>query len=68
MKTGNIEDIPNINEIKTKAEQKYIVTILNTVNWHMTEAARLMGINRSTLFRKIKKYGITKKKPKRLAF
>ncbi len=68
MKRRNIEDIPNINDIKTKAEQKYIVTILNTVNWHMSEAARLMGINRSTLFRKIKKYGISKKKPNKLVF
>ncbi len=56
-----MESIPNIKEIKTKAEQKYIITILNTVNWRMSEAARLMGINRSTLFRKIRKYGINKK-------
>ncbi|MEO0162392.1 MAG: helix-turn-helix domain-containing protein [candidate division WOR-3 bacterium] len=55
--------IPNIKEFKMKAEQKYIVTILNSVDWHITQAAQLMGINRSTLFRKMKKYGITKKIP-----
>uniref|UniRef100_A0A7V1EHI7 DNA binding HTH domain-containing protein n=1 Tax=candidate division WOR-3 bacterium TaxID=2052148 RepID=A0A7V1EHI7_UNCW3 len=68
MKKEISEAIPNIKEIKTKAEQKYIITILNTVNWHMTEAARLMGINRSTLFRKMKKYGINKRNPDKFLF
>ncbi|MGB9721935.1 MAG: helix-turn-helix domain-containing protein [bacterium] len=55
------EIIPDIKEVKIKAEQKYIITILNTVNWHISEAARIMGINRSTLFRKMKKYRISRK-------
>jgi transcriptional regulator of acetoin/glycerol metabolism len=54
-------NMPDIKEVKTMAEQKYIVTILNTVNWHISEAARIMGIDRSTLFRKMKIYGISKK-------
>ncbi|MEO0184555.1 MAG: helix-turn-helix domain-containing protein [candidate division WOR-3 bacterium] len=62
MKNENIgEIIPDIKEIKTRAEQKYIITILNSVNWHMSEAARIMGIDRSTLFRKMKRYGIRRK-------
>ncbi len=68
MKKGINEAIPNIKEIKIRAEQKYIITILNTVNWHMTEAAKLMGINRSTLFRKMKKYGINKRNPDKVLF
>ncbi len=59
-------NIPDIKEVKTMAEQKYIVTILNTVNWHISEAARIMGIDRSTLFRKMKKYGINKKTRRKL--
>ncbi len=55
-------EIPNIKQIKSKAEEKYIVTILNTVNWHISDAAKIMGIDRSTLFRKMKKYRIYKKK------
>ncbi|MGQ9664047.1 MAG: helix-turn-helix domain-containing protein [bacterium] len=55
-------EIPNIKEMKSKAEEKYIITILNTVNWHITDAAKIMGINRSTLFRKMRKYRIQKKK------
>ncbi|MCX7995500.1 MAG: hypothetical protein N3A65_07005 [candidate division WOR-3 bacterium] len=56
------ENIPGIKEVKDKAEQKYIMTILNSVNWRISEAARLMGINRSTLFRKMKKYNISRNK------
>ncbi|MGQ9464590.1 MAG: helix-turn-helix domain-containing protein [bacterium] len=55
-------EIPNIKEMKSKAEEKYIIAILNTVNWHITDAAKIMGINRSTLFRKMRKYRIQKKK------
>lgn len=55
-------EIPNIKQIKSKAEEKYILTILNTVNWHISDAAKIMGIDRSTLFRKMKKYHIYKKK------
>lgn len=55
-------EIPNIKQIKSKAETKYIITILNTVNWHLSDAAKIMGIDRSTLFRKMKKYRIHKKK------
>ncbi len=57
----DLKRMPRIKEVKTKAEQRYILTILNTVNWHISDAARIMGIDRSTLFRKMKKYGISRK-------
>ncbi len=57
----NLRRMPGIKEVKTKAEEKYIITILNTVNWHISDAARIMGIDRSTLFRKMKKYRINRK-------
>jgi|UniRef100_A0A7V3VTF9 transcriptional regulator of acetoin/glycerol metabolism len=60
--------MPNIKEVKNRAEQKYIITILNTTNWCISEAAQLMGINRSTLFRKMKRYGIKRPKIKKFPF
>lgn len=67
MREKKIEEIiPTIRELKDLAEQKYIIKILNTVNWRISDAAQLMGINRSTLFRKMKKYGITKRRQNKL--
>jgi DNA-binding NtrC family response regulator len=45
-KTFNLEE--NEREVITRA--------LNTFNWNMTKTARELGINRSTLYEKLKKY------------
>ena len=49
-----------IREVTEQAEAEYIITVLNMVNWNIGQAARVLKINRSTLFRKMKKYGIKK--------
>ncbi len=41
-------------------ERDIIINALNQTDWHFTKAAKLLGIDRSTLFRKIKKFGIKK--------
>ncbi len=41
-------------------EKKYILTILAQVDGNQTEAAKLMGIPRTTLRGKMKKFGLTK--------
>ncbi len=41
-------------------ERDIIINVLNQTDWHFTRAAKLLGIDRSTLFRKIKKLGIKK--------
>jgi two-component system nitrogen regulation response regulator NtrX len=49
-----------IDDAKKRFEKEYILSILNETGWHITEAAKMLGIDRSTLFRKMKKLGIRK--------
>jgi len=39
-------------------EKKYIEELLSEQQWHKTRVASILGINRRTLFRKLKAYGI----------
>lgn len=41
-------------------ETAHIAHILNANDWNMSHAARILGIDRSTLYHKIKRYGIQK--------
>jgi DNA-binding NtrC family response regulator len=43
-------------------EIAHITHTLTANDWNMTRAARMLGIDRSTLYHKIKRYGITKAK------
>jgi DNA-binding NtrC family response regulator len=53
-------DKTEIDEAKIKFEREHILSILNKTGWHITKAAKTLGIDRSTLFRKMKKLGIRK--------
>ncbi|MCX7995652.1 MAG: sigma-54 dependent transcriptional regulator [candidate division WOR-3 bacterium] len=48
----------NIDIAKEELEKSYIISALQEANGHMGKAAKILGIDRSTLFRKIKKLGI----------
>jgi len=66
------EDIRNLLDIKNDSpastndairtrddyEREYILSILNKADWYLGNTAKLMGIDRSTLFRKMKKLDI----------
>ena len=39
-------------------EKKYIIQALNRANWKITETARILGIDRSNLFKKMRKLEI----------
>ncbi|RJP28781.1 MAG: sigma-54-dependent Fis family transcriptional regulator [Candidatus Omnitrophota bacterium] len=41
-------------------EKELIINTLNTVNWNRTEAAKALGINRTTLYKKMGKLGLLK--------
>lgn len=41
-------------------ERAYIYWVLNQTNWQKTKAAKLLGIDNSTLYRKIERYGLRK--------
>jgi two-component system, NtrC family, nitrogen regulation response regulator NtrX len=58
------EDLLNISnsfqEFKEKAERAFIVKQLKVNNWNMSKTADILGIQRSHLYNKLKKYEIEK--------
>ncbi len=52
---GSVED--DDKSIST-IEKLHIIKVLNETSWRMTKASRILGINRTTLYNKIKLYGI----------
>ncbi len=42
-------------------EKKHISEILDQVGWNKTEASKILGISRDTLYKKMAKYGISEK-------
>ena len=46
-----------------EAERTHIRTILELFDWKLKAAAKALGINRTTLYRKMKRYGIAKGAP-----
>jgi DNA-binding NtrC family response regulator len=47
-----------LDESLSKVERKVIMDALRGHNWSKTETAKSLGISRSTLYRKLNKYGI----------
>jgi|GEM_PF-3142803 transcriptional regulator of acetoin/glycerol metabolism len=45
----------------SEVENLHIINMLNRCEWNVKTAAKQLGINRTTLYRKIEKYGITRK-------
>ena len=55
--------LENFNNLKLRAakenfEKKYIENLLHEHHWHKAKVASILGVNRRTLFRKIKTYRI----------
>lgn len=48
----------NLKNIKEKAEQELILSTLEKVKYNKTKAAKLLNIDRKTLYNKLKQYGI----------
>lgn len=61
---GHLDDNGNIHHdgdfLIHNGEAEKIHTILNQHKWNRQEAARALGMSRSTLWRKMKKYGLMK--------
>ncbi|MCD6486789.1 MAG: sigma-54-dependent Fis family transcriptional regulator, partial [Syntrophobacterales bacterium] len=49
-----------INKKRALDEREEILTVLDKTFWNKAKAARLLGIDRSTLYRKIHKYQLFK--------
>ncbi|WP_368670480.1 helix-turn-helix domain-containing protein, partial [Serratia sp. Se-RSmG] len=42
------------------AERQALLNTLEANRWHLTRVAELLGISRNTLYRKLRKHGITR--------
>lgn len=40
-------------------EREHIISVLNLCQWNRNRAAEMLGVNRTTLYNKMKKYKIT---------
>ncbi|NIP41409.1 MAG: hypothetical protein GWO41_05680, partial [candidate division Zixibacteria bacterium] len=52
VKTGDQSESPTLESI----EKAYIFWVLNQTGWNKTRAAKILGIDASTLYRKIDRY------------
>ncbi|TSA29531.1 MAG: sigma-54-dependent Fis family transcriptional regulator [Ignavibacteriales bacterium] len=61
---SNIDDLLNISnsfqEFKEKSEKAFIIKQLNANGWNISKTADILGIQRSHLYNKLKKYEIEK--------
>ena len=39
-------------------EKRLILRVLESTGWHKAKSAEILGINRTTLWQKIKRYGL----------
>ena len=62
--SSHVDDLLNISnsfqEFKEKAERAFIVKQLNANGWNISKTAEILGIQRSHLYNKLKKYDIEK--------
>jgi DNA-binding NtrC family response regulator len=61
---GSVLAFTNLREARQSFERDYIATVLESSGWRMTEAARILGIERANLYRKTRQLGITRLKPR----
>ncbi len=52
------DDIVNLNEVRNRAEKAAIIKVLQLTNDNKSEAAKKLGISRSTLYTKLNEYDI----------
>jgi len=53
-----IDDLATDNMPLSEIERQYILKVLQRTNWHQSNAAEILGIDRKTLYRKIKEYNL----------
>jgi len=57
---GDNGDKLKLKDALKHPEKDLILKALNSANWKRNEAANILGINRTTLFKKMRKYGLLK--------
>jgi two-component system nitrogen regulation response regulator NtrX len=58
--TGSTSFVSTLHEGRAHFEKEFILSKLKEVNWNISRAARVLGLERSYLYRKMKSYGIEK--------
>jgi len=53
-----LRDVPDLGSFRDETEKLYLLKVLQDNNWNVSAAARVMGIQRSNLYRKLEKHGI----------
>jgi len=61
---GAITAFTSLREARQTFERDYIASVLESSGWRMTDAARILGIERANLYRKTRQLGITRLKPR----
>ena len=56
--------LASLREARQTFERDYIASVLEAHGWRMTDAARVLGIERANLYRKTRQLGITRLKPR----
>jgi DNA-binding NtrC family response regulator len=56
-----VEDAKLENPTLEEIEKAYIFWVLKNSGWHKSKASQILGIDNSTLYRKIEKYGLKEK-------
>ncbi len=54
-----IEDRP-LGKVREEAEREHILSVLRLTEGHRARAARILGISRKTLWKKLKRLGIAR--------
>jgi two-component system nitrogen regulation response regulator NtrX len=57
---GNHSRASTLHEARAQYEREFILSKLKENNWNISQTARLLGLERSYLYRKMKAYGIEK--------
>ncbi len=49
---------PTLHELRERVERGYILEVLESVEWKVSRAAQVLGLERSNLAKRLRKYGI----------
>src|SRR5262245_2245110 len=62
MRPRPVNALTSLREARLSFERDYIAAVLDAHGWRMTDAARVLGIERANLYRKTRQLGITRLK------
>jgi len=59
VRSRSVPDEGSASRTLDDVERSHILLVLDTLRWNKAEAARILGINRATLYRKLQRYGLS---------